>query len=174
MLSCCILMETDCFYYLSQGSKVKFLKFTAAACYKHGGKKSYWVWSKTVVTTSELSGCDKFAWALLGHAVMKEERDTKGSELGLHASSCGYDGKGYRPVPHHKVMVVHRIMLCKSCLGVWSSPWPSRRTLHPKPVQAFFRTVREQAGLQDKHMHTQTKLWGIQFMLMHVLGYHKA
>lgn len=53
---------------------------------------------------------------------MKEERDTEGSDLGPHASSCGCDGKGYRPVPHHKAMVVLRMMPCKSCLGHGSSP----------------------------------------------------
>lgn len=169
-------METDCFYYIFQGSKVRFLKFTAAPCFKYGEKKSYWVWSKD--TTPYL--WIQWTWeiclspALPGHTAMKEERDSEGSELGPHASSCVFDGKGYHPISHHKAMVVHRMMLCKSCLGHGSSPWPNRRTLHPRPEQAFVKTVREQAGLQDKHMHTQTELWGIQFMPMHVLWYHKA
>lgn len=61
MLKCCMLMETDCFYYLFQGSKVRFLKFPAAASYKHGGKESYPLQNKMLVTTSELSGRDKSA-----------------------------------------------------------------------------------------------------------------
>lgn len=41
MLNCCMLIETDWFYFFFQGSKVRFLKFTAAANYKHAGKKLY-------------------------------------------------------------------------------------------------------------------------------------
>lgn len=53
---------------------------------------------------------------------MKEERDTEGSELGLHASSCGYDEKGYHCVPHHKAVVVHRMMPSRAVWDIGPRP----------------------------------------------------
>lgn len=105
---------------------------------------------------------------------MKEERDTEGSGLGPHGSSCGYDGKGFCPVPHHKAMVVHRMVPCKSCLGHGCSPFTKQENTSPK-ASASFPQKSEGADrfTGQTHAHPNKTLRNSVYTDA-VLGYHKA